>query len=126
MHEKIQISTLITFIERSISNVATSVTLGGGLAVIVLLVFLRALRSTPVIAVAIPISVLATFALIFAGGFTLNLMTLGDESYAGSRSFYRFEEVVRDLTGYAEIIPTHQGRAAEKILFSVAVELGQP
>jgi tryptophanase len=51
-------------------------------------------------------------------------MMLGDESYAGSRSFYRFEEVVRDLTGYAEIIPTHQGRAAEKILFNVAVNKG--
>ena len=51
-------------------------------------------------------------------------MMLGDESYAGSRSFYRFEQVVRDLTGYAEIIPTHQGRAAEKILFNVAVNRG--
>jgi tryptophanase len=47
----------------------------------------------------------------------------GDESYAGARSFYRFEKVVRDLTGFKHIIPTHQGRAAEKILFAI---LGGP
>lgn len=65
------------FIERSIQNVARSVLYGGGLAVLVLLFFLRNIRSTVVIALAIPISVVATFTLIYGGGFTLNLMTLG-------------------------------------------------
>lgn len=43
----------------------------------------------------------------------------GDESYAGSPSFFRFEKTVKDLTGMGHIIPTHQGRASEKILFSI-------
>ncbi len=44
-------------------------------------------------------------------------LMVGDESYANAKSFYRLKSVVTDLTGFSEIIPTHQGRAAENILF---------
>jgi hypothetical protein len=65
------------YIERSIENVSRSILYGGSLALLVLLFFLRNLRFTLVAATAIPVSVIATFMLIYFGGFTLNLMTLG-------------------------------------------------
>jgi tryptophanase len=51
------------------------------------------------------------------------LMT-GDESYAGSKSFFRFESVVRGITGFKNVIPVHQGRAAERLLFSLIAREG--
>ncbi len=77
---QVQIVPIIDFseyIQRSIDNVSRSMLYGGALASLVLLFFLRSIRSTLVVVVAIPVSVVATFALVYFGGFTLNLMTLG-------------------------------------------------
>jgi len=65
------------YIQNSIANVGRAALYGGLLAILVLLFFLRNLRSTSVIATAIPISIIGTFALIYFGGFTLNIITLG-------------------------------------------------
>jgi HAE1 family hydrophobic/amphiphilic exporter-1 len=65
------------YIKRSITNLGTSILYGGVLALGVLLLFLRSIPSTAIIATAIPISIIATFGLMYFGNFTLNLMTLG-------------------------------------------------
>jgi HAE1 family hydrophobic/amphiphilic exporter-1 len=65
------------YIRDSINNVTHSLIIGGILAVLILFLFLRNVSSTAIIATAIPISVLATFGLMYFGGLTLNIMTLG-------------------------------------------------
>ncbi|HNS73117.1 MAG TPA: tryptophanase [bacterium] len=51
-------------------------------------------------------------------------MMMGDESYAGSKNYYHFEETIHSLFGFRHVIPTHQGRAAENLLFSIALKDG--
>ncbi|HEX2253931.1 MAG TPA: efflux RND transporter permease subunit [Thermoanaerobaculia bacterium] len=79
-HPEVRLLSIIDsseYIQQAIANVRTSAVLGGVLAVLVLLFFLRSGRSTLVIATAIPISVVATFALVYFAGYTLNIMTFG-------------------------------------------------
>lgn len=110
------------FIERSISNVARSVLYGGGLAVLVLLFFLRNVRSTAVISVAIPISVVGTFALVYLTGMTLNLMTLGglalgvgmmvDSSVVVLENIFRRRTEEREPIGVAAVAGTNEVASA--------------
>ncbi|MGD2135047.1 MAG: tryptophanase [Gemmatimonadales bacterium] len=51
-------------------------------------------------------------------------LMVGDESYAGSRNYFRLEQTVQRITGYAHVIPTHQGRVAENLLFTALVRDG--
>ncbi|MSO20108.1 MAG: efflux RND transporter permease subunit [Acidobacteria bacterium] len=65
------------FIERSISTVKEHALIGGSLAILILLLFLHNIRSTLIVSLSIPISLIATFALLYFSGFTLNTVTLG-------------------------------------------------
>ncbi|MDW7772161.1 MAG: efflux RND transporter permease subunit [Desulfobulbaceae bacterium] len=107
------------FIERSISNVARSVLYGGGLAALVLLFFLRNIRSTLVITLAIPISIIATFAMIFFSGFTINLMTLGGMALGVGMmvdsSVVVLENIFRRRQEYGETPDTAATRGAEEV-----------
>jgi tyrosine phenol-lyase len=51
-------------------------------------------------------------------------LMMGDESYAGSKNYFHFEESIKSIFGFKHVIPTHQGRSAENLLFSVAVKPG--
>ncbi len=94
------------YIKRSITNLGTTVLYGGALAIFVLVFFLRSIASTAIIATTIPISVIATFALMYFNGFTLNLMTLGglalgtgmlvDNAVVVLENIYRLQESGKD------------------------------
>ena len=97
------------YIRQSINNLSSSVIYGGMLAVFVLLFFLRNILSTVIIAIAIPISIIATFILIYFGKFTLNMMSLGglalgagmlvDNSIVVLENIHR----LRDESGYKSV-----------------------
>lgn len=107
-----------TYIKQSISNVGKSTMLGGLLAILILFLFLRNLSSTAIIATAIPISIIATFGLMYFGGFTLNIITFGgialgigmlvDSAIVVLENIYRHREsgqlpIPSALTGTSEV-----------------------
>jgi HAE1 family hydrophobic/amphiphilic exporter-1 len=110
--------TLITdsarFIQSSISNVASSAIIGGILAILILFVFLRNVRSTLIIGISIPVSIISVFSLMYFGGLTLNIVSLGglslgvgmlvDNSIVVLENIYRFRQ-----NGYSSKEAADQG-----------------
>ncbi|MBL4582989.1 MAG: efflux RND transporter permease subunit [Pseudomonadales bacterium] len=110
------------YIERAISNLARSGLYGGGLALLVLLFFLRNLRGTLVVATVIPVSLISTFALVYFGGLTLNQISLGglalgigmmvDNAIVVVENIVRIRDEEDKDIKEAAIIGTHQVSAA--------------
>ncbi|MBN1627788.1 MAG: efflux RND transporter permease subunit [Deltaproteobacteria bacterium] len=107
------------YIEQSINDVGLSAILGGVLAVLILFVMLRNISSTFIIATAIPVSIIATFALLYFGDFTLNVITFGglalgigmlvDDSIVVLENIYRHREsglnpIDSTITGTSEVV----------------------
>ncbi|MBM7870508.1 HAE1 family hydrophobic/amphiphilic exporter-1 [Clostridium pascui] len=110
------------YISKSISNVSSSAITGSILAVLILYIFLRNIRSTFIIGTSIPISIIATFILIYFNGITLNLMTLGglalgvgmlvDNSIVVLENIYRYRQ-----QGYSKVDAAIQG--TQEVMISV-------
>lgn len=102
------------FIKKSLGNVTNNAIIGGILAILILFIFLKNIRTTFIIGVAIPISIIATFILIYFSGITLNIMSLGglalgigmlvDSSIVVLESIYRYRE-----EGYSRIEAAKEG-----------------
>ncbi|MCF7797966.1 MAG: efflux RND transporter permease subunit [Candidatus Marinimicrobia bacterium] len=118
------------YIKQSINNVGTSTILGGMLAVVILFLFLRNISSTFIIATAIPISVVATFGVMYFGGFTLNIITFGglalgigmlvDNAIVVLENIYRHRESGKTTKASADI---GTGEVASAIIASTLTTL---
>lgn len=109
------------YIRQSINNVTFSALMGGLLAVLILLFFLRSVKSTAVIATAIPISVMATFGLLYFNGFTLNLMTIGALALGIGQLLDNSIVVMENIFRHREL-----GKAAPLAAVDGTTEVGSP
>ncbi len=111
------------FISQSINDVKVNALLGGALAVLILLFFLRNIRSTLVVALSIPISIISTFALLYVGGFTINTMSLGGLALATGLivddAVVVLENIFRHVERGEEDITTAAVNATSEILSAV-------
>lgn len=109
------------FIKQSINNVSMSALLGSILAVLILLFFLRNLTSTLVISTAIPISIMATFGLLYFNGFTLNLMTIGALALGVGQLLDNSIVVMENIFRHREM-----GKSSQLAAVDGSMEVGSP